>query len=328
MRTKREIFLPLFTIFFVLVLALSLSRFVYGHGEGQLYGGEDEKRAISSGNSVEISEVSQKSIGLKVVEAERRQIEDVLTASGMVKPEPNRVADVTARAEGRVEEIYVDLGSRVQKGERLAAILPRQIGNPPLVPVTAPLSGVVVERGISLGGTVEPNKALFRIMDLSRVIVEGDVFENDVSKVKLGQAARIKLDAYPDRVFSGIVSFIASQLDPEKRTLRLWVSIDNKEGLLKPGLFAGVALVIKPSREVLTVPVGAIIDDGAEKFVFVKNENRFIRRDVATGVSDDRYVEITDGLHAGDEVVTDGNRQVYTKWLFTRAGNGQLEEKE
>jgi multidrug efflux pump subunit AcrA (membrane-fusion protein) len=328
MRTKREIFLPLFTIFFVLVLALSLSRFVYGHGEGQLYGSEDEKKANSGGNSVEISEVSQKSIGLKVVEAERRQIEDVLTASGMVKPEPNRVADVTARAEGRVEEIYVDLGSRVQKGERLAAILPRQIGNPPLVPVTAPLSGVVVERGISLGGTAEPNKALFRIMDLSRVIVEGDVFENDVSKVKLGQAARIKLDAYPDRVFSGIVSFIASQLDPEKRTLRLWVSIDNKEGLLKPGLFAGVALVIKPSREVLTVPVGAIIDDGAEKFVFVKNGNQFIRRDVATGVSDDRYVEITDGLHAGDEVVTDGNRQVYTKWLFTRAGNGQLEEKE
>src|SRR5579885_3045057 len=80
-----------FPTFFVLVLALSLSRFVYGHGEGQLYGGEDEKRAISSGNSVEISEVSQKSIGLKVVEAERRQIEDVLTASGMVKPEPNRV---------------------------------------------------------------------------------------------------------------------------------------------------------------------------------------------------------------------------------------------
>ncbi len=124
------------------------------------------------------------------------------------------------------------------------------------------------------------------------------------------------------------MTFVASQLDPEKRTLRLWVSVDNKERLLKPELFARVALVIKPSREVLTIPLEAVIDDGAEKFVFVKNGNQFIRRDVATGISNDQYVEITDGLRPGDEVVTDGNRQVYTKWLFTRTANGQLEEKE
>jgi multidrug efflux pump subunit AcrA (membrane-fusion protein) len=332
MRNKKKISLSLFTIIFVFLLTITLSRFVYGHGEGQLGGEENEKKpsSTSSNTSVELSDIAQKSIGLKVVKADIRRVEDVLLINGIVKPEPNRVADVSSRAEGRIQELYANLGDRVNKGQKLASMLPRQIGNPPpLVLITVPLSGIVVERNISLGGTVEPNKTLFRIADLSRVVVEGDVFESDVSKVKLGQDARIRLEAYPNKVFTGKVTYVASQLDPQKRTLHLWVSVDNKEGLLKPELFARVALVVEPSREALTVPVGAIIDDGAEKFVFVKNGNKFLRQDVATGVSDDRYVEITDGLHPGDKVVTDGNRQVYTKWLFSSpTGNSQLEEKE
>lgn len=332
MRNKRKkFFLLLFTAAFTLLLTMMLSQLVYGHGEGQLGGDENERKTSSTSNNtgVELSDIAQKSIGLKVVEADMRLIEDVLLIGGVVKPEPNRVADVTTRAEGRIEELYVNLGDRVKKGQKLAAMLPRQIGNPPpLVSITTPLSGIVVERNISLGGPVEPNKTLFRIADLSKVIVEGDVFESDVSEVKLGQDARIRLDAYPNRIFTAKVTFVASGLDPQKRTLHLWVSVDNNEGLLKPELFAGVALVVKPGRKVLTVPLEATIDDGAEKFVFVKNESRFIRQDVATGVSDDRYIEITDGLYPGDKVVTDGNREIYTKWLFTRTGNSHIEEHE
>ncbi len=327
---RKKIFLSFFTVIFVLLLTISLSQLVYGHGDEERLGGENKgSSSISNNTGVELSDIAQKSIGLKVVEAHIRQIENVFIINGIVKPEPNRVADVSTRAEGRIEELYANLGDRVNKGQKLVAVLPRQIGNPPpLVLITAPLSGTVVERNVSLGGTVEPNKTLFRIADLSKVIVEGDVFESDIFKVKLGQDASIRLDAYPKEVSAGKVTFIASQLDPQKRTLHLWVSVDNKEGLLKPELFAKVALVVEHSREALTIPIVAIIDDGAEKFVFVKNGNRFIRQDVATGVSDDRYVEITDGLYHGDQVVTDGNRQIYTKWLFSRTGNGQMEEKE
>jgi len=323
---RKKVFFLLFTIAFILLLNIALSRRVHGHGEEQL-GSEEKKSAPASSDSVgiELSEISQKSIGLKVVEADIRPIEDVLLINGIVRAEPNRVAEVTSRAEGRIVEINANLGDWVRKGQKLAAILPRQIGNPPpLVSITAPLSGTIVERNISLHSTVEPNKTLFRIADLSRVIVEGDAFESDISRVKLGQDARIRLDAYPEKVFTGKVTFVASQLDPQKRTLGLWVSVDNGEGLLKPELFAKVALIVEHSREVLTVPIEAIIDDGVEKFVFVKNGNRFVRQDVATGVSNDRYVEITDGLYPGDKVVTDGNRQIYTKWLFS----GGLEEKE
>src|SRR3990172_5517201 len=316
---RKKIFISLFTILFVLILTMTQSRLVYGHDEEQLGGEKKGGSPTSNSAGVELSDIAQKSIGLKVVEADIRQVEEVLLINGIVKPEPNRVAEVSSRIEGRIEKFYATLGDWVQKGQKLADIQSRQLGNPPpVVTVTAPISGTVVERSVVLGEAVEPNKHLFHIVDLSKVIVEGDVFESDVSKVKLGQDTRIKLDAYPDKVFTGKVTFVASQFDPMKRTLHLWVSIDNKEGLLKPELFARVALVVEHSREALTVPVEAIIDDGAEKFVFVKNGNQFISQDVATGVSDDRYVEITDGLYPGDQVVTDGNRQIYTKWLFSR----------
>lgn len=319
---KRRNFFLLFTIVFALLLAVSPSGLVHGHGEEKLGDNAEKKEAASSSTKIigiELSKISQKSIGLKVVEADIRQVEKVLLINGIVKPEPNRVAEVSARAEGRIEKLYVRLGERVKKGQRLAAILPRQIGSPPpLVSIRSPLAGIVVERNAILGGTVDPAKTLFRIADLSKVIVEGEVFESDVYKVKLGQDARIRLDAYPDKAFTGSVTFVASELDPLKRTLHLWVSVDNKEGLLKPELFARVALVVERSRDAISIPIEAIIDDGAEKFVFIKNGNRFIRQDVATGVSDDRYIEITDGLYPGDKVVTDGNRQIYTKWLFSR----------
>jgi membrane fusion protein, heavy metal efflux system len=336
MRIRRKFFLSIFTIVFSLLLTITISQFFYGCGkereeeEQEQLDQEGGGKNVPSPNNtgVELSEVAQESIGLKVVEAEIRQVEDVLIVSGIVKPEPDRVANVTTRAEGRIEELYVNLGDRVKKGQKLAAMLPRQIGNPPpLVLITAPLSGIVVERDISLGDAVGPGKTLFQIADLSKVIVEGDVFENDVSKVKLGQDARIRLDAYPNKVFNGKVTFVASELDSKKRTLHIWVSVDNKEGLLKPELFARIALIANSGRRALTIPVEAIIYDGAEKFVFVKKGDQFINQGVATGASDDRYTEITGGLHRGEKVVTDGNREIYTKWL-SGGGNLRLEEEE
>jgi len=304
-----------------------LTLYLFSCGNSEQIGKEndvDKKPVSSSGNiekkssGVQISEISQKSIGLKLVNADFRPMEKVLQINGIVKTEPDKIADITSRIDGRIERIYVNLGDEVKKGQKLVSILPRQIGTPPLVSITTPLKGIVVERNVSLGGTVESNKTLFRIADLSGVIVEGELYEGDVTKVKLGQNARIKLDAYPNKVFNGKVTFVASELDPRKRLLHLWVSVENNEDLLKPELFANVTIILDQGDEVITVPVGAIIEDGVEQFVFVKNGNLFTRQDVLTGVSDDRFTEIIEGLYPGDEVVTDGNRQIYTKWLFSR----------
>ncbi len=314
---KNKSYSSIVTLVILLFLTPASSRLVNAQGEGQ----KDENISKSStvDKGVKLTDIAQRNIGLKLVEADIKKIEDVLIINGIVKTEPDRVAEVSTRIEGRIEKLYAKVGDQVKKGQKLAAILPRQIGNPPpLVFVTAPLTGIVATRNVSVGGTVEPNKTLFRIVNLTEVIVEGEVFESDIYKVKLGKDARISLDAYPDNVFNGKVTFIASELEPTKRTLHIWVTVDNNEGLLKPELFAKIALIVGHSNEAISIPIKAIIDDGVEKFVFVKNGDRFVKQDVATGLSDDRYIEIIDGLYPGDEVVTEGNRQIYTKWLFSK----------
>lgn len=315
---KNKLFLSLFVFLMMVFFTATFSPYAHGHGDEQLGGEEKSTPTISEDHGVELSEISQKSIGLKLADAELREIEEVLTLSGIVKAEPDHVAEVSSRIEGRVEKLYAGIGDRVQKGQQLAAILPRQIGNPPLVKIVSPISGTVAERNITLGSTAESNKTLFRIIDISSVIIEGEVFESDVPKIKQGQEARIRVDAYPDSVLNGKVTYIANELDPVKRTLSLWVTVANKEEILKPEYFAKLFLVIEKSKDTITVPIEAVIDDGAEQFVFVKNGNRFVRQDVVTGIKNDRFVEITDGLYPGDQVVTDGNRQIYTKWLFSR----------
>jgi len=314
---KNKSYSSIVTLVILLFLTPASSRLVNAQGEGQ----KDENISKSStvDKGVELTNIAQRNIGLKLVEADIKKIEDVLIINGIVKPEPDRVAEVSTRIEGRIEKLYAKVGDQVKKGQKLAAILPRQIGNPPpLVLVTAPLTGIVATRNVSVGGAVKPNKTLFRIVNLTEVIVQGEVFESDIYKVKLGKDARISLDAYPDNVFNGKVTFIASELEPTKRTLHIWVTVDNNEGLLKPELFAKIALIVGHSNEAISIPIKAIIDDGVEKFVFVKNGDRFVKQDVATGLSDDRYIEIIDGLYPGDEVVTEGNRQIYTKWLFSK----------
>ncbi len=314
---KNKSYSSIVTLVILLFLTPASSRLVNAQGEGQK--NENISKSSTVDKGIKLTNIAQRNIGLKLVEADIKKIEDVLIINGIVKTEPDRVAEVSTRIEGRIEKLYAKVGDQVKKGQRLAAILPRQIGNPPpLVFVTAPLTGIVATRNVSVGGTVEPNKTLFRIVNLTEVIVEGEVFESDIYKVKLGKDARISLDAYPDNVFNGKVTFIASELEPTKRTLHIWVTVDNNEGLLKPELFAKIALIVGHSNEAISIPIKAIIDDGVEKFVFVKNGDRFVKQDVATGLSDDRYIEIIDGLYPGDEVVTEGNRQIYTKWLFSK----------
>ena len=314
---KNKSYSSIVTLVILLFLTPASSRLVNAQGEGQK--NENISKSSTVDKGIKLTDIAQRNIGLKLVEADIKKIEDVLIINGIVKTEPDRVAEVSTRIEGRIEKLYAKVGDQVKKGQKLAAILPRQIGNPPpLVFVTAPLTGIVATRNVSVGGTVEPNKTLFRIVNLTEVIVEGEVFESDIYKVKLGKDARISLDAYPDNVFNGKVTFIASELEPTKRTLHIWVTVDNNEGLLKPELFAKIALIVGHSNEAISIPIKAIIDDGVEKFVFVKNGDRFVKQDVATGLSDDRYIEIIDGLYPGDEVVTEGNRQIYTKWLFSK----------
>ncbi len=294
----------------VTVLAVAGTQRAFAHGAAIEVG------SGGGGGPVKLTKEQQTAIGLKTVKAESRDIDTVLVLNGKVQLDPNLHAHVTSRIEGRIENLFAKVGDKVEKGQKLAEIQSRQIGDPPpIVKIEAIVGGVINDRPVTLGESVDPSKELFHIIDLSQVIVVAEVYEEDVGKVKLDQTVRLRALGYPNESFEGKITFIGSELDPEKRTLPVWVTVRNPDGKLKPEMFAKVAVVLARNESVLSVPKEAILEAGGEKFVFVQTGDTFNRSDVQTGAEDDRFVEIKDGLVPDDVVVTDGKREIYTSWL-------------
>jgi membrane fusion protein, heavy metal efflux system len=278
------------------------------HGEQLTAGG--------GGGPVRLSAEQRETIGLTTATADFRDIDEILVLNGVVAPDPDRRVFVSTRIEGRVETILVTLGEQVSRGQKLAVIQSRLPGTPPpTVTITAPLAGVVEDRLVAPGEAVGPDKTLLRIADLSEVIVQAGAYEEDVGKVAIGQETRVRALAYPGERFSGRVTYLGQRLDPETRTLPVWVRVPNPDSRLKPGMFTKVAVVLRRNSGVLSLPLAAVLDAGGERFVFVESGDTFTRADVRTGAADDEFVEIVDGLVPGDLVVTDGAREVYTMWL-------------
>ena len=143
-------------------------------------------------------------------------------------------------------------------------------------------------------------------MDTSAVWVEGEVAEHLLTAVRPGQQARVRVAAYPETVFTGTVRTVGRTIEPDKRTVHLWIDVSNPQGHLLPEMFADVALVTQVATEALVVPLDAVLTEGAEQFVFVENGDTYIRQSLVLGLKDDRYVEVREGLFPGDRIVVRG----------------------
>ena len=170
-------------------------------------------------------------------------------------------------------------------------------------------SGVVLQKPGIEGMRFMPGEVLFEIADLSSVWVLADVSEQDVGLVRVGQEAKIGMVAYPGETFSGKVVFLYPTIDAATRTAKVRIELANSGGLLKPAMFANVELASGDTRgEVLAVPESAVIDSGARQVVLVRRgEGLFEPRKVGIGMRADGYIEVTEGLQAGEQVVVRAN---------------------
>ncbi len=193
-----------------------------------------------------------------------------------------------------------------------------------LLHIPAPLGGLIVERPVTLGQVIDPTTTLLKITDDATVVAEGDVFEDVLALLRTGQRVRVQTAAFPQRVFEGTLTFIHPVIDPQKRTVHIWAEIPNADRRLKQDMFAELNVVVGGGAPVLSVPLAAVIAGGGGEFVFVEREGGFARAPITPGVRDDRFVEVRRGLSAGDRVVTDGKRQVYTKLLTLGTGGAAL----
>jgi len=175
------------------------------------------------------------------------------------------------------------------------------------VPFHAPSSGVVVEKNVVAGSGTQAGERLFRIATVDRVWIEAELYEADLSLVRLGDAARITLPYLPGERFEGTVSLISPFLDGDTRTARARIEISNPGHALLPGMYASVDL----RRELgdrLVVPASAVLYAGDRRFVFVDfGEGRLRPQAVETGLRDGERLELLSGLEAGQTIVVSGN---------------------
>ncbi len=200
---------------------------------------------------------------------------------------------------------------RAQIAEQTAArqiqILGGDVSSPsPLVTVRAPIGGTIIKQKISQGEAVE-HSYLFRIADLSRVWALCSIYENDLSRVRVGDLARVEISAYPNMILQGRVSNFSHILDPTTRTTQVRVVLNNPQGLLNPGMFVTARFTSRHASPQVLVPVTALFQLHDQFWVFEPVKAGVFRRVPVTigSVATPGWQIVTHGLQANQSVVAD-----------------------
>jgi cobalt-zinc-cadmium efflux system membrane fusion protein len=176
------------------------------------------------------------------------------------------------------------------------------------IPILAPASGLVLERKATVGSVVNAGDELFVLTDTSGLWMIAAANEEDLSKLRPGQAVRVQVRAYPGREFAGRILKLGEKLDAATRTLQVRILVPNPQGLLKPEMYAAASLHVSGRRSVVFLPEDAIQDIDGVPAVFVRRaQNEFEVRTLKTGEHLDGAVEILQGLNPGEAVAVKGS---------------------
>lgn len=166
------------------------------------------------------------------------------------------------------------------------------------------VQGFIVEKNVVQGQRIMPGDALYRIADLRRVWLEGEVYEQDLPSVQVGQVASAELQAIPGASYTGRVAYVYPTLNPDTRTARIRVELANPHYRFKPGMVATLRLTGSMGGRALTVPRPAVLSTGERHLVFVKRaDGKLEPRIVMIGRATDDRIEILGGVALGDTVV-------------------------
>ncbi|MEO8622821.1 MAG: efflux RND transporter periplasmic adaptor subunit [bacterium] len=169
----------------------------------------------------------------------------------------------------------------------------------------ASAGGFVLEKNVIAGQKIMAGDVLYRVADLSTVWIEGEVFEQDLASVRVGQSVHAELEAMHGASRLGRIAFVYPTLNADTRTARVRVVLPNSDFQLKPGMYATLRIAGTARAGVLTVPRSAVLSTGERSIVFVRDAaGRLVPREVALGMSSDDRVEITRGVTAGEIVVS------------------------
>jgi cobalt-zinc-cadmium efflux system membrane fusion protein len=318
---------------------------------------------------------------LKNIRIDTAQMQPVMNdvrLSGKVTPNGGKVLKVYPLVSGYVEDIKVQLGDYVQKGQVLAVIHSAEIadyekqlaqarsdrnvadknlkvaqdlydsrlstekdvvnakgevqksdaeitrlndlfkiyrkGKGATYLVTAPISGYIIEKNINNSMEIRSDNSanIFTISELDDVWVMANVFETDIARIKEGYQADVVTVSYPDEPFHGKIDKIYNFLDPATKTMQVRISIDNKNMLLKPEMFATVYVKYQDNDQKIGVPSASIIFDNSKNYVLVfKDKFNIAVRQVEVAKTSGDITYLSSGLNAGEKVISKNQLLIY-----------------
>lgn len=190
----------------------------------------------------------------------------------------------------------------------------------PLVPVISERAGVVSEVLVEEGNYINEGDAILKLENYSSLWVDMEVYAGQEKDITVGKAVRVRADEFPDKVIEGRVSFIAPELKKESKVTIARVIINNKEGLLKPGMRALIELN-SPEKKSLVIPSTAIIFEPNMNMVYVRRKDgAFQPKMVEVGINNNGKIEILKGLHPGDNVVVSGAYLLHSEFQLKKGG--------
>ena len=275
---------------------------------------ENSAAVIQSKNRMDLAEATLKrkrrlaELGV----AAGREVAEAETEYKNAKAEYDYQSNIqTTRAQQEaVNEVEQAQAAVVRITQSLAALGAGAGGQSGTVIITAPISGTVVDRHVSVGEAVNQGKELMTIMNLSSVIIEAQLPESQANRVRAGQRLIARISGMSDRAFEGYVQSVGEMVDPQKRTVGVRARVVNFGTALKHEMAVEVRLVTGGRKDALMVPASAIVEDEGIKTVYVKEGTRYERRPVTIGNLTFQWAEILSGVEEGENVVVAGAYQL------------------
>jgi membrane fusion protein (multidrug efflux system) len=173
--------------------------------------------------------------------------------------------------------------------------------------IVSPMSGTVTRRHIDPGKSVkDADSPMLTLMDLSEVKMVVNVIERDFVRLQVGQPVKVTVTAFPNKTFQGRISVITPALEMQSRTAEIHISIPNPGYVLNPGMFGGAEILLRSNPRATLVPIQALVTRGEKDIVYVIEDNKAVARAVRKGLIKDTFVEIIQGVKAGEKVVIAG----------------------
>ncbi|HLD30059.1 MAG TPA: efflux RND transporter periplasmic adaptor subunit [bacterium] len=270
---------------------------------------------------IELSNESQELIGLKTIKAELSQFADKITVTGQIAQDAERTTHVVSSQAGTLARCSTEMGRVVNKGDVLCLV---STGGPadPAVEVRAPLSGVVISAFAREGDKVDSLTSLHTIADLSTMLATFDVYEKDISKIRVGQKISALSAAYPDERFRGEIIYVSPRVDEHTNTVKIRAQVSNPGYLLKLGMFVTADIIIESGERYIVVPHEAVHVMGDKKTVFIKTGDHDFEAREITVKKENRDEAAIERVRAGELVVVEDGFLLKSELLKSGMGEG------